>query len=94
MKTKLMPLLVVAVALGTSALPMAALAENVKQEKAQHPHINKAIHELQEAIKELEQAPHDFGGHRTAAVDASRAAITQLQQALQYRAAQDTKKGK
>jgi len=88
-----MPLFV-AVALTTSALPATALAENAKQEKAQHPHISKAIQELHEAIKELEQAPHDFGGHRAAAVDASKNAIQQLQQALQYRAAQDTKKGK
>jgi len=92
-KINFMPF-VVAVALGTSALPIPAFAENVKQEKAQHPHISKAIQELQEAVKELEQAPHDFGGHRAAAVDASKNAIQQLQQALQYRAAQDTKKGK
>jgi multidrug efflux pump subunit AcrA (membrane-fusion protein) len=92
-KTKLMPLLV-GVAVAASALPVAVLAENAKQERAQHPHISKAISELQEAIHELEQAPHDFGGHRAAAVDASRNAVQQLQLALKYRAAEDTKKGK
>jgi len=88
-----MPLFV-GVALATSAVAATALAENAKQERSQHPHISKAISELQEAVQELEQAPHDFGGHRAAAVEASKNAIQQLKAALQYRAAQDTKQGK
>jgi hypothetical protein len=37
----------------------------------------------------MEAAPHDFGGHKAAAVRDSRAAITQLRLALAYRAARD-----
>ena len=39
-------------------------------------------------------APHNFGGHKQAAINASRHAIQELNKALQYRARQDTKKGK
>lgn len=50
----------------------------------QHPHIRAAIHELEEAKKELQTAAHDFGGHRAEALEAVDNAIKQLRQALQY----------
>lgn len=49
-----------------------------------HPHIRSAIHELQEARKELQTAAHDFGGHRADALRSCDEAIRQLQLALQY----------
>ena len=44
---------------------------------------------LEEAIRYMEAAPHDFGGHKAAAIRDSRAAVTQLGLALAYRARQD-----
>ena len=55
------------------------------EEKGEHPKIRKAIHLLHEAIEHMRKAPHDFGGHREAAVVASEAAIKQLKLALEYR---------
>jgi hypothetical protein len=49
-----------------------------------HPHIRSAIHELQEARKELQTAAHDFGGHRVEALRSCDEAIRQLQLAMQY----------
>jgi hypothetical protein len=71
-----------------------AHAENYQQERQHHPRIAHAIHELKETIKYMEAAPHDFGGHKAAAIASSKQAITDLQEALKYREAQDTKKGK
>jgi hypothetical protein len=49
-----------------------------------HPRIHKAIGAIGAAIDELKAAPHDFGGHREAAVDACQKAVEQLKLALQY----------
>jgi hypothetical protein len=49
------------------ALPVSfAAAQNVHSETEHHPRIAKAIHELEDAIAEA--APHDFGGHKAAAI--------------------------
>jgi hypothetical protein len=71
-----------------------ALAENRREERMEHPRIAKAIHELEDAIAYMEAAPHDFGGHKAAAIQASRAALEQLRAALAYRAAEDTRRGR
>ena len=68
--------------------------ETGKQELREHPRIAAAIRELHGAIEYMERAPHDFGGHKAAAIADSRKAIEQLRLAMQYRAAQDNKKGK
>ena len=54
------------------------------RDNERHPHIRSAIHELQEAKKELQTAAHDFGGHRADALRSVDEAIHQLQLALQY----------
>ena len=54
-----------------------------------HPRIADAINHLQDAMKYMEAAPHDFGGHKAAAMQASRDAIVQLKMALAYRAKED-----
>jgi hypothetical protein len=84
----------IAVALAASAmLTIAACsiaaAQIVRTEAANHPRIAAAIRELEEAIRYLEAAPHDFGGHKVAAIRDSRAAVTQLRAALAYRARMD-----
>ena len=93
MKNTLMAMLF-GVVLAVSLLPVPALAENLQQEKAAHPRIATAISQLEDAIAYMEAAPHDFGGHRADAIHACKEAEKQLHLALQYRAAQDTKKGK
>jgi hypothetical protein len=84
----------VALSLCTALFAGPALAEGMKGEKAEHPRIAKAIHELEDAIKYMEEAPHDFGGHKAAALESSKKAVADLKEALAYRAAVDTKKGK
>lgn len=75
-------------------LVASAHAEGVGQEAANHPRIVTAIRELEEAIKYMEAAPHNFGGHKAAAINASKAALVQLNKALAFRAVADTKAGK
>ena len=62
-----------------------------QSERAMHPRIVAAINELRGAIKYMEAAPHDFGGHKAAAIRSSHAAIEQLNLALAYRAGADHK---
>ncbi len=66
--------------------------QNVKTEKSEHPRIARAIEQLEDAIKYMEEAPHDFGGHKAKAIADSRQAIVQLRKALEYRAVKDNKK--
>jgi hypothetical protein len=71
-----------------------AYAETPREEGKEHPRIAKAIHEMEDALAYMEAAPHDFGGHKAAAMKATREAVEQLRLALQFRAAVDTKHGK
>jgi hypothetical protein len=73
------------------ALPVAftAQAQTVRSELENHPRIAKAIREMQDAIAYLEAAPHDFGGHKAAAIRDTRAAIEELRRAMAYRARMD-----
>ena len=84
----------IAIALAASVMLSAvtcsiAAAQNVRTEAAAHPRIATAIRELEEAIRYMEAAPHDFGGHKAAAIRNSRAAIIELRAALAYRARTD-----
>lgn len=78
----------------STLLPLTAAAETTQQEKAAHPRIARAVDELEEAIRYMEEAPHNFGGHKAEAIKASREAVRQLRAALQYRASVDTAHGK
>jgi hypothetical protein len=90
--------LLTAAALTVLAFPMAGPASaqatkpTVRQEAAAHPRIRAAIQELEQAIRYMDAAPHDFGGHKAAAIQSSRQAIVDLRQALAYRAEQDSKR--
>jgi hypothetical protein len=87
------------IAAGLFLAPIASLAADtpaptkaeVKAEKSEHPRIAKAIKDLDDAIAYMEKAPHDFGGHKAAAISACREAIAQLRLALEYRAVKDNK---
>lgn len=67
--------------------------ETVREEAGQHPRIARAVHELEDAIKYMEAAPHDFGGFKAQAIADSRAAVGSLRKALAYRAAKDNRRG-
>jgi hypothetical protein len=87
--------LLLGIALATSSLaPLAAAAETPKQEKSAHPNIKKAIDALEAAIRDMQKAPDDFGGHKADAIRASEEAVRQLRAALDYRASVDTAHGK
>lgn len=66
-----------------------ANAQTMGSEAAAHPRIVRAIENLQDAIAYLEAAPNNFGGHKAAAIQASRAAIQELRASLAFRAQQD-----
>lgn len=83
-----------ALALSTTALLVAAAmpaanAQTMRMEAAEHPRIVRAIQNLEDSIAYMEAAPHDFGGHKVAAIQASRAAIAELRAALAFRAQMD-----
>jgi hypothetical protein len=61
-------------------LPSRAAAD---KDEERHPHIRRAIEELREAKKDLENADHDFGGHRKEASEAIDVALKQLRICLE-----------
>jgi hypothetical protein len=63
----------------------AGLSMFAQNERAMHPRIAAAIEALRDAKAYMESAPHDFGGHKAAAIHASDEAIRQLNFALAYR---------
>ena len=48
-----------------------------------HPLIRRAVNALHGAVTDLQNAAHDYCGHRLEALQASNSALAQLQQALQ-----------
>jgi hypothetical protein len=76
---------VIAGSLMLAAVPSWVGVQTVRAEEVFHPRIVTAIRELEEAIRYLEAAPHNFGGHKAAAIRDARAAIVQLRLALAYR---------
>ena len=60
-----------------------------EQERAAHPRIADAIHNMEVALRELEAAPDGFGGNKAAAMRDTRAAIHSLKRALYFRLRMD-----
>ena len=80
------------VAVLATCLSLAALGlptANAQSEGQMHPRIAQAIRNLEDAINYMENAPNNFGGHKAAALNASRAAVNELRAALAFRAQQD-----
>jgi hypothetical protein len=63
----------------------AGVALFAQNERAMHPRIATAITALRDARAYMAEAPHDFGGHKDAAIRATDEAIRQLNFALAYR---------
>ncbi len=66
-----------------------AQAQNVRSEFQDHPRIAAAVRQMEDAIAYMEAAPWDFGGHKAAAIEHTRAAIAELRRAMAYRARMD-----
>jgi hypothetical protein len=62
------------------AFPATAPASSAER----HPEIHDAIAALRNAKSHLQEADHDFGGHRVEAIRATDEAIHQLEICLQY----------
>ena len=60
-----------------------------QNERAMHPRIAAAITALRDARAYMAAAPHNFGGHKAAAIRATDDAIRQLNLALAYRGRED-----
>ncbi len=78
--------------LALAAQPMIASAApelTIQSERAAHPRIVKAIEQMKDALKELQEAPHDFGGNKAAAMADTKQAIHSLKKALYYRLKMD-----
>ena len=56
-----------------------------QREREMHPRLVAAITSIRDARAYLMQAPHDFGGHKAAAIRACDEAIRQLDLARAYR---------
>jgi len=65
---------------------------SAQNEKAMHPRIAAANEALKDARAYMQEAPHDFGGHRADAIRATDNAIKQLDLALRYRGKEDRRK--
>ncbi len=74
--------------LAVAGHPTAAFAAppyTVRSEEAAHPRLVEAIHNMQNALRELEAAPDDFGGNKAAAIRDTRQAIHSVKKALYFR---------
>src|ERR1017187_9099386 len=74
-----------------AVLSLGAWTLSAQNERAMHPRIAAAIASLKDARTYLAEAPHDFGGHKAAAIQATDNAIKQLNFALAYRGREDRK---
>jgi hypothetical protein len=62
----------------------------MRAEENQHPNIAKAMHDLEDAMKHLQEAPSDFGGHKAQAQADLKQAWISLRKALYFRLYQDS----
>ena len=62
----------------------------MRTEEAKHPNIAKSMHDLEDAMKHLHEAPNDFGGHKAQAEADLKQAWISLRKALYFRLYQDS----
>jgi hypothetical protein len=72
------------VAVPAAPNPQPATAPAAKPAPEPHPEIRDALAALRRARTHLQEAAHDFGGHRVEALKATDDAIRQLQICLDY----------
>ena len=54
-------------------------------EEAYHPNITQSMHDMENAIQHLNEAPDNFGGHKAQAQADLKRALVSLRRALYYR---------
>jgi len=64
-------------------------ARLMQAEEALHPNIAKAMHDLEDGLRHLHDAPDDFGGHKGQAEADMRQAWISLRRALYFRLYED-----
>jgi len=62
----------------------------MRAEEMKHPNITKSMHDLEDAMKHLHEAPNDFGGHKAQAEADMKQAWISLRKALYFRIYEDT----
>ena len=62
----------------------------MKAEERSHPNIAKAMHDIENSMRALHDAPDDFGGHKGQAEADLRQAYISLRKALYFRLYRDT----
>jgi len=62
----------------------------MRMEETKHPNIAKSMHDLEDAMKHLHEAPNDFGGHKAQAEADLKQAWISLRKALYFRLYQDS----
>jgi hypothetical protein len=70
---------------GVASVAQAGPQMTMRSEEAAHPRLARAIHEMHDALRELREAPDDFGGNKAAAIHDTEVAIHSLRKALYYR---------
>ncbi len=78
MKARIKMLVLCAAVAAMYSLPPQAFAEE------KQPHMQAALHHLEEAKRELQEAEHDKGGHRAKALQLTDQAINQVKAGMQY----------
>jgi hypothetical protein len=77
---------------GIAAMPVVASAApevTMASERAAHPRIAEAIHQLRDTIKDLEASPDDYGGNKSVAIADAHRSIHSLKKALYWRLKMD-----
>lgn len=84
-------ILMLMVLIGLGAMPLLALADQTTpvavpvpaKHEERHPQIHKAMNKLEEAKRHLQEAAHDYAGHRVKAIQFIDQAQQELNLALQ-----------
>jgi hypothetical protein len=61
----------------------------MKIEEAKHPNITKSMQDIGDALRHLQEAPDDFGGHKAQAEADLKQAWVSLRKALYFRIYED-----
>jgi hypothetical protein len=64
-------------------------ARLMRMEEDKHPNIAKSMHDIEDAMKHLHEAPDDFGGHKGQAETDLKQAWISLRKALYFRLYED-----
>jgi len=64
----------------------------MQSEEREHPNIAKSMHDIEDVMKHLHEAPNDFGGHKAQAEADLKQAWISLRKALYFRLYQENRR--